>query len=405
MLVPTYISEMAPPSIRGRLVGIYEIGVQIGICIGFWINYGVHQNMDPNSAQWMTPFAIQLLPGGLLTIGMFFLLESPRWVARVKGHDASIEILSTLRQIPADHPYLVEEANAISRQIEEERMQTAGKGLLAEFRELCRPGNRRRIMLGVLIFVFMQMAGSNAINVRYNVQFTCSTCLLTSVQYYSPRIFASIGLRGQTTSLISTGVYGVIRLIAVIIAMYFLVDRFGRTHLLLIGSIGMAICMFYLGGYVTVHPSTTDSSATQQHLGAGGIASAVMLYLYAVCFSISWAGVPWIYASEIFPTRIRSLAVSICVATHWLFNFVIARSVPYMIRNIGGGTYFVFAAFLTLSVPFVWFCLPETKGRSLEEMDQVFMARKGSGSHDYVSSLGGSSVDIEKTGVSTIEKA
>jgi MFS family permease len=189
MLVPLYIAEMAPPSIRGRLVGVYEIGVQLGTLIGFWINYGVHQNMAPNSTQWIFPFAFQLIPGGLLTLGMFFVPESPRWTARTKGRDETVKILTQLRNIPEDHSYLQEEASAIVAQIEYERAQVAGKGLVVEFKELCRRENRRQIITGILIFVFMQMAGSNAINVRASLPpLVSSTDKISTIhrEYSSP---------------------------------------------------------------------------------------------------------------------------------------------------------------------------------------------------------------------------
>lgn len=163
------------------------------------------------------------------------LTSSLRWLVRVKGADVAINTLAKLRNLPVDAPYVQEEAAAIVRQIEEERLLVSGKGLIAEFKELFGPNNRYRIFLGVMIFIFMQMAGSNAINVSgtaVHFQFL----KLTFLQYYSPRIFASIGLKGGSTTLVSTGIYGVVRFVAVIIAMLFFVDQFGRTKLLIYGS-------------------------------------------------------------------------------------------------------------------------------------------------------------------------
>ncbi|CZT10924.1 hypothetical protein WAI453_008003 [Rhynchosporium graminicola] len=351
MLVPLYVAEISPPSIRGRLVGIYEMGVQIGTCIGFWINYGVKLHVAPTSVQWRVPFAVQLIPGGLLVIGMFFLPESPRWTARFKGRKEAVTALAKLRNLPEDHEFITEEIYRVVDQIDQERLATHGKGLIAEFRELAMPGNRNRITIGCVIFVFMQMAGSNAIN------------------YYSPRIFKSIGLTGANTGLISTGVYGIVRLIAITITMYWIVDRFGRTKLLIVGSALACIAMFSIGGIVKHNPITANP---KPEISASGYGAAVMVYIFAVAFCISWAGIPWIYCSEIFPLRIRSICVAICTAVHWLMNFVIARSVPYMLTNIGYGTYFVFGTCMALAVPFVYFFVPETKGLSLEDMDALF---------------------------------
>lgn len=260
-------------------------------------------------------------------------------------------------------------------QIEYERQNTIGKGLIAELRELSRKGNRNRIAIGILIFIFMQMAGSNAIN------------------FYSPRIFKSIGLTGTSTGLYATGIYGIVRFIAVCIAMAFVVDRFGRTKMLIYGSALMSACMWYIGAYVMVSKPTLS-----KHISAGGYAACTLIYVYAIGFCFSWAGVPWVYCSEIFPLRIRGICVAICTATHWLMNFVIARSVPYMITNIGGGTYFVFASFLTVAVLFVFFFVPETRGLDMESMDDLFGV-PGAGAR-----MAAHVVDEEKATSETIER-
>ena len=127
--------------------------------------------------------------------------------------------------------------------------------------------------------------------------------------------------------------------------------------------------MWLIGAFVKVLGTQVQNGSS---LSSVSYAAAFFIFFFAVAFCFSWAGVPWIICSEIYPLQVRGVAVSICVATHWLFNFVIARSVPYMISNISYGTYFVFAACTTLSIPFVWFLIPETKGFSLEEMDIIF---------------------------------
>lgn len=297
----------------------------------------------------MTPFAVQLIPGGLFILGLFFLPESPRWTARFQSRETALATLAKLRNLPTDHPYLQEEMTQIMNVVEEELLLHADRNMLHEIRELAAPGNRKRIIIGVLMFTFMQWAGSNAIN------------------YYSPRIFASIGINGAETGLYATGIYGIVRLVCVIITMYYLVDKVGRRKLLIIGAIVMLLPMWALGSYVKLAPQNTTA-----HVSQGGIAAAAFIYIYAIGYCLSYAGIPWIYCAEIFPVRIRGIGMAICTATHWILNFVIARSVPYMISNIGYGTYFVFAACLTLSVPFVYFFVPETRGISLEEMDVLF---------------------------------
>ena len=219
-MIPLYTAECAPPNIRGRLVGIYEIGVQFGTCLGFWINFGVEQHMASTSAQWMTPFSLQLIPGGLLLIGIWFMPESPRWIAKAHGRSRVTEVLSLLRELPGDHPEVQHEVDDILRQLEHERA-IIPDGTFSSVKELMQPGIRYRVLLGVVLMIFFQMAGSNAIN------------------YYSPRIFRSIGLTGTKTALVSTGIYGIVRVISVFFAMYFVVDRFGRKPMLIFGSCGM----------------------------------------------------------------------------------------------------------------------------------------------------------------------
>ncbi|KAG5973500.1 hypothetical protein E4U55_000491 [Claviceps digitariae] len=322
MVVPLYVAEASPPRIRGRLVGIYEILVSTGTMLGFWINYGIYRNMPPTSAQWIVSFAVQLIPASLLLVGLVLLPESPRYLARNKGREACLFALQRLRNIPLDHPYIQNEVHCILEQIEQEQAVSEGTGVVSFGREVSKPANRKRLVTGCLMFICMQMAGSNAIN------------------YYSPAIFGSIGLSGSNTAFFATGVYG------------------------------LAFAMWYIGAYIKIAaPSSTSMSS---HISPAGYAAVAMVYIYAVGWCFSWAGVPWVYAAEIFPLRIRSGCISICVAVHWILNFVIATSVPYMMANIGYGTYFVFAVSMTLSIPWVFFCVPETKNLSLEDMDALF---------------------------------
>lgn len=190
--------------------------------------------------------------------------------------------------------------------------------------------------------------------------------------YYSPRIFKSVGLTGSSTSLYATGIYGIVRLVCVIIAMYFVVDRFGRRNMLMAGAAVMLVAMWFIGAYIKVAAPGEGGSSS---LSAGGYAAVTFIYVFAVGFCFSYAGIPWIYCAEIFPLRIRSSAMAICTATHWILNLAIARAVPYMVSNLGKGgygTYFVFGSCITLSIPFVYFFVPETKGLSLEEIDLAF---------------------------------
>jgi MFS family permease len=232
VVVPIYVAEASPPAIRGRLVGIYEIFVSGGTLIGFWINYGLSQHVSgATSAQWEVSFGIQLAPGGLLLFGLLWLPESPRWLAGTKGREACVEVLTRLRKIPADHAYMIEEVNGIFDQIRLEEAMVGGSGFRATLKEMWQPSNRKRLALGSLMFIFMQMAGANSIN------------------YYSPMIFESMGVSGTNSGLFATGIYGLVRFVATMISMLWVVDRYGRTGMLMAGSTIMVsqLCPYTTG--------------------------------------------------------------------------------------------------------------------------------------------------------------
>lgn len=252
MIVPVYVAEASPPLIRGRLVGIYEIFVSAGTMLGFWINYGLAKNVPPSSKQWIISFAVQLIPGSLLLIGTFFIPESPRYLAQHKGRDKCIASLQRLRCIPSDHPYILEEVHSILQQIEHEEAIAEGHGIKTFLKELTKPGNQKRLLIGCLMFIFMQMAGSNAIN------------------YYSPAIFKSIGLTGSNTAFFATGIYGVVRFVAIIFAMVFVVDRFGRTRTLMAGSVVMVskiVQIHVIICYIFYYNQHQKKKKTKNHAG------------------------------------------------------------------------------------------------------------------------------------------
>lgn len=352
LIVPVYISEVSPPAIRGRMVGFFEIMFQIGAVFGFWIPYGVDRNLPSDTQQWMIPFALQLIPGGILFFGMIFCKETPRWLAKKGDWEKCIDNLSWIRKLPADHEYVAYEVHDMRAQLEHESKLTHGQSFWGQFKELGMRGVRNRLAIGMCMMMCQNLTGINGIN------------------YYSPTIFKSLGVSSTSTSLFATGIYGIVKMITTIIALVFFLDRFGRRRLLIIGGIGAAFAMFYIGAYIAI----AKPSATNSNPQAAGYVAIAMIYIFVVFYCASWNGIVWIYCSEIFPLRIRTLCCAFTSATQWLFQFVIARSTPYMISNIGYGTYLFFGSCTILMTIWAYFCVPETKGRTLESMDQLFGA-------------------------------
>ncbi|KAE9406734.1 general substrate transporter [Gymnopus androsaceus JB14] len=350
-LAPIYVAEIAPPAIRGRLIGLYELCWQIGGVVGFWINYGVTLHVPAGRKQWLIAFAVQLVPGGMLVLGAPFLSESPRWLVSRDRNDDAVKSLSKIRNLPADHPYLIEEASAIEAAVAHEK-SLAGAGFFGPVRTVFSDKKLvLRLLLGSSLFAWQNATGINAIN------------------YYSPTIFKSIGVTGTHASLLTTGVYGIIKLLGALFWLSYVVDYFGRRPTLIVGSVGGAICMYYIAAYIAIakpqlHPATTLSS--------GGKSAIAFFYLWTVFYSPSWNGTPWVFTAEVFPQHTRTFTQACMAASNWLYSFLIARFTPQMFTAMGYGVYLFFASLMIVSIPFVFFFIPETKQIPLERMDDIF---------------------------------
>jgi MFS family permease len=233
--------------------------------------------------------AVQAIPGGLLLLSMTIVWESPRWLAQKDRLDDTLSTLSRIRQLPPDHPYVVKELNDIKAQIARERAINNGATYWQLLKEFTGRGYRNRLGIGVAMMVFQNLSGINAIN------------------YYSPTIFQSLGVSSTSTTLFATGIYGLVKLIASVIFLVWLLDRFGRRKALLIGSLGAAVPMWYIGAFIaTAKPNAADAKQTP----AGWVA-VVAIYVFVVFYCASWNGIAWIIPSEIFPLRLRTLGVTI----------------------------------------------------------------------------------------------
>ncbi|KAF2454232.1 general substrate transporter [Lineolata rhizophorae] len=352
MITPLYISENAPRAIRGGLTGIYQLFIVTGVMLAFWINYGSLQNFS-GTATYVVPLSVQALPAILMLFSMMFCNESPRFLAKKDRWEDAQRTLERVRQLPASHDYIQEELSEIKAQLDHERMLISGSSVWDLQKEMWLiPGNRKRALISVGLMVCQQMTGVNAIN------------------YYAPLIFANLGITGTENGLFATGIYGITKMATCLCFLLFAADSLGRRRSLLWTSIAQGVVMYYIGLYVRIDPPIEGEPVP----GAGYVA-LVCVYLFAGFFQFGWGPVCWIYASEIPSARLRSQNVALAAATQWLFNFVVAKATPVMLETVGShgyGAYLIYGSFCFSMFFFAWFFIPETKGISLEKMDELF---------------------------------
>ncbi|CEL05038.1 Putative MFS quinate transporter [Aspergillus calidoustus] len=359
--VPSYIAELSIVSIRGILTGFFEVAYQVGSLVGFWINYGINQNMDVNStASWRVPMAVQIIPAGVLFIGGFFLHESPLWLMRKNRDDDAATALEALRKLPRSHQYVQEDIDMMRTRLDDEARiaERYGQGSWAYFRgalfELSRRGMWNRVLLVFCSFSLQNMSGAAAIN------------------YYSPTLFKSLGI---TDVALYTGIYGLVKAVASIIFYGALIDMWGRRRPTIVSSLACSLCLWFVGAYVKIgHPADIIESGEELSASteAGGKAATAMIMIYSVFWSFGLNGIPWIVSAEIFPGALRNLTGTWAALVQWLIQFIITKALPYIFRSFGYGTWFFFASWMMLATIWSFFFLPETKGKTLDEMDQMF---------------------------------
>lgn len=351
VIIPVYIAECSPAPIRGRLVGIFEVMLAGASLCGFWVNYGVELGISNDSnQQWYIPVAVQFIPAGFLIMTMPFSIESPRWLITQNRRDSALKNLAWVRNLPKDHPWIQEEIDEMQSQVTHEAELTGGRqSVFHGFSYLKHSGIRNRIAISMTLMMLQNLTGVNALN------------------YYSPTIFGQIGFSGSAT-LLASGFYGVVKFIVTLIFMIFIVDSFGRRIPLLVGGIGCAVFMLYLGAWT--HISNSFNATPTKDSGSN--AAVASLYLYAVCYSFSWSGIPWIFSSEVLPTHVRGFGMMCAGCMQWLSQFIVVYSLPYMVTGIQSGMFFFFGACSVMAFIFAYLFVPETKGVTLEDMELLF---------------------------------
>lgn len=342
--------------------------------------------MAPSHKQWIIPFAIQLVPAGCLLLGAIWMKESPRWLFTKGKREQAMKNLCWIRNLPPTDLYIVEEVAAIDAQIEYDRIHI-GAGFWKPFASLKQKKVLWRFFLGGMLFLWQNGSGINAIN------------------YYSPTVFKSIGITGTNTGFLTTGIFGVVKTVVTVIWLLWLIDRLGRTKLLMIGAAGGSLCMWYIGAYIKIAGVKTEGAK----LTSGGISAVFFFYLWTAFYTPSWNGTPWVINSEMYSQNTRSLGQAWAASQNWFWNFIISRFTPQMFNKMNYGVYFFFACLMILSIPFIYFLIPETKGVPLEHMDELFeiknvraahgelMARLMEQEQEFRHDAEGAGLTIEKT--------
>ncbi|WP_290797936.1 sugar porter family MFS transporter [Flavihumibacter sp. UBA7668] len=330
ILSPMYISEIAPASIRGRLISIYQLGIVIGILLIYFVNAaiaGMHDHQWNVDTGWRWMFGSGLLPSIVFILLLLRAPESPRWLAAQNQWDSATDILEKVNGKTG----AAEEVKAIKSSLSEKQ---------GTFSELLRPGLRTALIIGIFLSIFSQVTGINVI------------------MYYAPEIFKATG-DGSSSALMQTIWVGGINVLMTLVAIRY-VDRLGRKKLLLIGSAGMAVCLAFVG-------AAFYQQATTGYWVLGGI------LLYISFFAISLGPLTFVVVAEIFPNSIRGRAMGVAIFFLWLSVYIVSQTFPMLLESIGSAyTFWIYMIMSILAFLFIWRMVPETKGKTLEEIQDLW---------------------------------
>ncbi|KAH0020087.1 hexose carrier protein, partial [Aureobasidium melanogenum] len=354
---PLYISEIAPPNLRGSLLVLESISICLGVVIAFWITYGTKELSG--EIAYRLPLGLQMVCATLLGVCIHFFPYSPRWLASVGRNEEALSSLCKLRRLPDTDARVRTEYEGILAEVEfetamQEKRHPGVRGIkleLLSWADLFTKKVWRRTAVGMGVAFFQQFSGINAFI------------------YYAPTLFESIG-QSSEMSLILSGIFNVLQLVAVAIC-FLIIDKVGRRPLAIFG--GFAACIPY--AIIAILSGLFDSSWMTHK--AEGWAAVAMAFLFIMIYGVSYSPLGWCLPSEVFPNALRSKGVAVSTATVWLCNFIVGVATPPMIENIGFGTYVFFAAFCFLAGVWAYFLVPETRGRTLEQMDEAFGDNSG----------------------------
>ena len=342
--IPLYQSETSPKWIRGAVVGAYQLAITIGLLLAAVVDNATANRDD--SGSYRIPVAVQFAWALVLFTGMIFLPETPRYCIKQNNPEKAARCLARLRRLDIDHPALVEELAEIRANHEYEL--SLGK---ASYLDCFRGGMFKRLATGCLLQSLQQLTGVNF------------------VFYYGTTYFQSAGF---TRPFVITMITSAVNVASTFPGLY-MVETWGRRNLLLFGGIGMFVCQYIVAAVGTAEPVTNKAAQN---------ASIAFICIYIFFFACSWGPVAWVVTGEIFPLKIRAKGLSMTTASNWLLNWAIAYSTPYLVNNSPGQPpqgvdlkskiFFVWGSCCFVCIIFVWLMIYETKGLSLEQVDELY---------------------------------
>jgi len=361
-IIILYMSEICPRKVRGALVSGYQFCITLGLLIASVVNYAVRNRTDTGS--YRIPIGIQFAWGLILGTGLFFLPESPRYFVKKGNVEKARGVLSRLRGQPADSEYVEVELAEIVANADYERQMNPYTGYISSWTACFSGGlwnsksNLRRTILGTSLQMMQQWTGVNFIF------------------YYSTPFLQSTGAI-DNTFLISL-IFTLVNVCSTPISFY-TIEKFGRRPLLVWGAFGMLICQFLVAiiGVTVGFNKTTiqpDGTAIANNIPAVN-AQIAFIAIFIFFFATTWGPGAWVLIGEIFPLPIRSRGVGLSTASNWLWNTIIAIITPYMVGvdqgNLRSSVFFVWGGLCTAAFVYAYFLIPETKGLTLEQVDQM----------------------------------
>ncbi len=322
ILSPMYIAELAPAKYRGSLVSLNQLAIVIGILIAFFSNYLL---VDSGANNWRWMLLVMAAPAVLLFFSLLLVPESPRWLVARQRNDEALKVLIKTSGEKDAHIELLEIEETLK--IHQESV----------FRDLLAPKIRPLLFIGIILAVFQQITGIN------------------TIMYYAPKIFANVG-DSNDAALLQTIAIGCTNVIFTLLAMA-LIDRYGRKLMLIIGSAGMMSMLFGLSALYFMKQTS-------------GIMVLVFILGYIAFFSASLGPAVWVVVAELFPNRLRSKGMSVAIVALWIACTIVTITFPIMLEKLSGGiTFLIFAVICLANMLYVWRYVPETKGKTLEELE------------------------------------